>query len=513
MTTKLPEEVIKVHEKSLRLLDESKQQLKDVQEILRKSVVRLSIAARRDDDQLDDVLENIKSSVKNDMDLERLEIHLDKLLVHIDQTDRGQNADTRDNNDNVELFANKLSASLGLGFQVKQDFAVPEILDGLVAAIRQHVETLNSETTVFQQQVDSEPGIEISDIKEIISGCINSLILPETSQDERIAVSKLLDGSIEDADQWKEILGNIEVLINNSIKLLQVEKEELQVFIRKITAQLEEIEEYVRQSRQERINTVSESSILKDSVDANVDKIQSTVGDAEEIVQLKNDVQIHLKEIRKSVEEHNLAEIEREDMSKQGYAHIISELARTQNETLMLKEQLEESKKKMLRDPLTGLPNRLAYEERITLELNRCKRSKENICIAMWDIDHFKKVNDTFGHDAGDRVLKLLAKIITTRVRKVDMFARIGGEEFVLLMPDTIIENALSLNDQLRESLANSGFHYDGSPCPITASVGIAKIEEYDNSESVMRKADEALYSSKGNGRNRCTIFTNEDDL
>ena len=180
-------------------------------------------------------------------------------------------------------------------------------------------------------------------------------------------------------------------------------------------------------------------------------------------------------------------------------------------ETMMLKEQLEESRKKMLRDPLTGLPNRLAYEERVILEINRNKRNSENICIAMWDIDHFKKVNDTYGHEAGDRVLKLLSKIISTRVRKVDMFARIGGEEFVLLMPDTELENALGLNEELRNSLADSGFHYDGSPCPITASVGIARIEEYDNSESVMRKADEALYKSKREGRNRCTIFTSED--
>ena len=165
---------------------------------------------------------------------------------------------------------------------------------------------------------------------------------------------------------------------------------------------------------------------------------------------------------------------------------------------------------KMLRDPLTMLPNRMAFDERITLEINRCKRNNENICIAMWDLDHFKKVNDTYGHDAGDRVLKLLAKIIITRVRKVDMFSRIGGEEFVLLMPDTSLENALNLNNQLRDSLANSGFHYDGSPCPVTASVGIARIEEYDNSESVMRKADEALYKSKKEGRNRCTIYTPE---
>ncbi len=176
----------------------------------------------------------------------------------------------------------------------------------------------------------------------------------------------------------------------------------------------------------------------------------------------------------------------------------------------MLKEQLHESQKKMLRDPLTGLANRMAYEERIAVEINRCKRNSEPLCLAMWDIDHFKKINDTYGHDAGDRVLKFLSKIIHMRLRKVDMFARIGGEEFALLMPDTDLKNALGLNNHLRRCLEHSGFHYKGTPCPITASVGITRIETHDNPETAMRKADEALYQSKGAGRNRCTVFTLE---
>ena len=232
-----------------------------------------------------------------------------------------------------------------------------------------------------------------------------------------------------------------------------------------------------------------------------------SVGAADDIAKLKNNVLGDLSEIRKSVEEHQQAEIEREEMSKQGYAQIISELARTQKETIMLKEQLQESQKKMLRDPLTSLSNRLAYEERIALEVNRVKRNKSPLCLAMWDIDHFKNVNDTYGHDAGDRVLKLLAKIIVTRVRKVDMFARIGGEEFVLLMPDTGIDDALNLNNQLRASLEHSGFHYKGSPCPITASVGIAVIDEHETPEQLLEKADKALYKSKRDGRNRCTVY------
>jgi len=578
MTTKLPEEVIKVHENSLLLLDKSNEQLKDVQEMLRKAIVRLSIAARRDDEQLDEVLEKLKSSVKEDIDLQQLDMHLDRLLVCINHAesngklssgmgfyaylkdsieeldlslladsyksrikslvgskpsdkdmsvqllalireivinkgdgDGSDECNTSDDFTRVKSFADDIIESLKLETIVKEDIGVSVILDELADDIIKHVDKISSGVSVAQGKAASVDEKSAENIKHILIELLNNLVLPENIQKERDAVTRKLDCPIEGAEQWKVVVKDLSALINMSIKVLQHEKDELQVFIKKTTSQLEEIEEYVRRSRQERIDTASESSMLKDSVDANVEKIQTTVGDEGDLNQLKNVVQVHLTEIRKSVEEHQAAEVERENISKQGYAHIIGELARTQKETMMLKEQLEESRKKMLRDPLTGLPNRLAYEERIILEINRNKRNSENICIAMWDIDHFKKVNDTYGHEAGDRVLKLLSKIISTRVRKVDMFARIGGEEFVLLMPDTKLENALGLNEELRNSLADSGFHYDGSPCLITASVGIARIEEYDNPESVMRKADEALYKSKREGRNRCTIFTSED--
>ena len=578
MTTKLPEEVIKVHENSLLLLDKSNEQLKDVQEMLRKAIVRLSIAARRDDEQLDEVLEKLKSSVKEDIDLQQLDMHLDRLLVCINHAEsngklssgmgfyaylkdsieefdlslladsyksrikslvgskpsdkdmsvqllalireivinkgNGDGSDEGNASDDftrVKSFADDIIESLKLETIVKEDIGVSVILDELADDIIKHVDKISSGVSVAQGKAASVDEKSAENIKHILIELLNNLVLPENIQKERDAVTRKLDCPIEGAEQWKVVVKDLSALINMSIKVLQHEKDELQVFIKKTTSQLEEIEEYVRRSRQERIDTASESSMLKDSVDSNVEKIQTTVGDEGDLNQLKNVVQVHLTEIRKSVEEHQAAEVERENISKQGYAHIIGELARTQKETMMLKEQLEESRKKMLRDPLTGLPNRLAYEERIILEINRNKRNSENICIAMWDIDHFKKVNDTYGHEAGDRVLKLLSKIISTRVRKVDMFARIGGEEFVLLMPDTKLENALGLNEELRNSLADSGFHYDGSPCLITASVGIARIEEYDNPESVMRKADEALYKSKREGRNRCTIFTSED--
>jgi len=511
MSDQLPEEVVRVHEKSLRMLDESQEELERFREMLRKAVVRLAIAARGEDGRLNGVLDQIRSAVKNDIDLERLDSDLDSLLVQVNQTQGGADDAAAQRVDLVS-FAESIKQILGLETNGLTEKAVPAILDELVRDISGLVDvSATSATGPSEEEVADEiqPGKYLN--KALIE-LLNRLSLQEDAGDDYQSICRQLDTDPEGAGEWKTVIEDIVALINKNIHVLQDEKKELQSFIKKITDQLAEIEQYVWQSRQERIETANESTKLKDSVDTSVVAIQQSVGSSDDISQLKSDVQGYLSEIRKSVEEHQYAEQEREEMSKQGYAHIISELARTQKETLMLKEQLHESQQKMLRDPLTGIPNRMAYEERIDLEVNRSRRNKAPLCLAMWDIDHFKKVNDTYGHDAGDRVLKLLTKIITTRVRKVDMFARIGGEEFVLVMPDTGIDDALNLNNQLRTNLEDSGFHYKGSPCPITASVGIAYIDESDSPDQLLEKADKALYQSKRDGRNRCTVFRHDED-
>lgn len=194
-------------------------------------------------------------------------------------------------------------------------------------------------------------------------------------------------------------------------------------------------------------------------------------------------------------------------VSQKIYIKLLDELVNSRRETEALKAQLHESRNKMLSDALTGLPNRAAYDERIALEASRIKRNKMPLCLAVWDIDYFKKVNDTYGHDVGDQVLKHFSRIVRTRLRRVDMFARIGGEEFVLLMPDTPIKKALEINNRLRIILESSVFHNKGELLPVTASVGIADFEEDDVAEVVLKKADIALYKSKKAGRNRCTVF------
>jgi diguanylate cyclase len=113
-------------------------------------------------------------------------------------------------------------------------------------------------------------------------------------------------------------------------------------------------------------------------------------------------------------------------------------------------------------------------------------------------------VNDTYGHAAGDKVLKTIAQIFKKATRDADFIARFGGEEFMGIFPETRLEEALALANKIREKVANSKFHYENKPVPITASAGLAMFRPNDSIEDVYKRADKALYRAKQEGRNRC---------
>ncbi len=158
------------------------------------------------------------------------------------------------------------------------------------------------------------------------------------------------------------------------------------------------------------------------------------------------------------------------------------------------------------RDPLTGLYNRRYMSERIDQEFQRCKRHCRPISIAMIDIDYFKKVNDTYGHDIGDLVLKFLAKELKLNLRKSDIVSRHGGEEFVIVLPETDLENARIVIDKIRKKISEIPISVtDGDNLYVTISGGLAGgiIPKEMTPNDALKLADKNLYEAKNSGRNR----------
>ncbi|EDZ61507.1 response regulator receiver modulated diguanylate cyclase [Sulfurimonas gotlandica GD1] len=167
--------------------------------------------------------------------------------------------------------------------------------------------------------------------------------------------------------------------------------------------------------------------------------------------------------------------------------------------TTMVKEK-EELEKKAFIDELTNIANRAKFNQILDIEIKKFKRYKENLSLVMLDIDYFKSINDTYGHQVGDIILSSLSNLISSNIRDVDLFARWGGEEFVILLPNTDLQSAISFAEHIREYIQE--YHFTNN-LNITCSFGISEINEKDTGENLLKRVDDALYRAKRMGRNR----------
>lgn len=202
------------------------------------------------------------------------------------------------------------------------------------------------------------------------------------------------------------------------------------------------------------------------------------------------------------VAEHDIGDLERLNGQllelNEELAEMQRELARTNRRLRQREAELHDLAR---RDPLTGLANRLALNERLPEEIARSRRHDRPLGLIIADLDHFKRINDTFGHDVGDEVLKRGAGLLQENARGHDLTARIGGEEFLLLVPDTDLDGVMRLAERLRAQLA--ALDVPQIQGRLTASFGIASLCPGEDGSALLRRADQALYEAKTSGRNR----------
>ncbi len=182
-----------------------------------------------------------------------------------------------------------------------------------------------------------------------------------------------------------------------------------------------------------------------------------------------------------------------------------------------LQTQLEEKNEELARlsisDGLTGLFNHRHIQEVVREEFERAKRTREPLGVVMFDLDHFKRVNDTHGHQVGDRVLQELARILRRTAREIDKLGRYGGEEFIAVLPDTGIDDAATFAERVRERVEQHPFPVNGGePLRLTVSAGAATYPHpaVYNPRTLIHRADQALYRAKAEGRNRVVRFDQE---
>lgn len=300
-------------------------------------------------------------------------------------------------------------------------------------------------------------------------------------------------------------------LISKAQSLSQNEKQELEEFLLQITATLTEINGHISDNQAHHQQAQKNTQQLDEVVQDQVEGIHASMLTATDLSDLKHLIQGRLDAIRQQIKKFRDESDERQRLMESAMSSLVSKVTKVESESSNLRSSLAQQHKKALRDPLTEVGNRLAYEEFLLSEYNSWKRHQRDLTLVVWDIDHFKKVNDNYGHQAGDKALKLVAKLFKERLRESDHLARYGGEEFVSLHPECNIKSAFELANQLRETIASSEFNYNKERVPLTISCGLATFRDHDSPEQVFQRADAALYQAKQKGRNRCELEPEND--
>ncbi|MDD1015559.1 sensor domain-containing diguanylate cyclase [Pseudomonas rubra] len=336
-------------------------------------------------------------------------------------------------------------------------------------------------------------------IEDTLLGLLDDLTLPERHKAQAQSMRERLEHGLN----WYELLPVLDDLAVLMLAINDSGQHEFEAYLQQLNERLESFQSHLHEASEGHADNTSAARDLDSQLREHVDSLQSSVQGAADLGSLKNILENRLEGLLGTMDEHQQQRDQREQDMANRLQGLAERVASMEQEALGYREHLEEQRQKALIDPLTGLPNRAAWSERVDQEVLEWQENGGHLLMAILDLDHFKRINDGYGHLAGDKVLKIVASVLRKRLRSRDFIARFGGEEFVLLIPQTSLPAGCQLAETLRAAIEACPFHFKGERVTITLSIGISAFRSGERSEAVLKRADEALYRAKHLGRNR----------
>lgn len=431
---------------------------------LRRAIGRLSIACRGLDNRLDEELAEFTQAIRQKVDIDVLDRRIDALSEAIVALDEAPAAPTFTATPSLKAVAAAASAAPAAPAAAQGDHGA-ELLRHLLG------------------QLAPEPSItaEIAALAQRVQ--------PGTDRQSLLGVA---DGLAE--------------IINRQQQQLNRERLSMEGLLAQVDSRLDEFATYLVQDRAARVDERASRSELSTRISSEVSSLGQHTRQATELDQLKAQVSTRLTAIDTHVQDYRAREEQRVAKLEERGDAMRQRIDELERETSQLRQSLQAEQQMAATDPLTRISNRLAYQQAVIEEIGRTRGARQPLALAVWDIDLFKAINDSYGHKAGDKVLFAVAQMLRKHLRSTDFVARIGGEEFVSLLPGADLQQAQRLCEELRRRIALIGFHFGGTPVKVTASVGLTLLRGEDDADSAFERADQALYRAKRNGRDRCEV-------
>ncbi|MFL0797795.1 MAG: GGDEF domain-containing protein [Cellvibrionaceae bacterium] len=492
------------HQQMLREKDQENRQLQQQLMASNEALEKIISCAIGIDDTLDNALLRLQNSLHSGNNIthdlfflsrerqsteEQRHQNLQHLVDELDSLLDGNNPSLCSVKPGISDARNQLDAA-GLSLVSRE-----EAMKSLISV--QKLLLLDLPSKVCEGSIDLDCVIG-DQIMPVLGSLMDSMVVPDELKGE----FESLKNSIHAKMKLQDLLEVLEFMRD----LLQavIHSSSYREYMDELVGKLEDIR--FKLNRGAGRSTTMEACVEKFEGDlqTNLTLLEADAEKANDLGSLKTSLSSHLSQIRQAMENfHKNFTAGDEERLSDVLGDVLGAMERMEDQATEIQLDLEKQRNLALTDALTELPNRTAYRERSEQEYQRWKRYQSPLVIAMVDVDRFKSINDKYGHQAGDRVLKILSKVLSSRLRTTDYIARYGGEEFVILLPETDGENAEKTLNALREDVANCPFNFKEERVEITVSAGFSELKTGDTLETALGRADKALYAAKANGRNR----------
>lgn len=495
-------------EKYLAALDALQQQESSYQaqiEQMGRALVRVSLAAEGQDEPLDALLSQIRECVRKNKwhDLQNLSGQAERLVLQMEKQREQQQRQLRDTLggltrawqalDLPEALARELAEYQQVAAHFNQPFSRLPALLGQLQTLQQQV--------LAQAQMTAAPEALpegfLNQLRPLIASFIDTLEHNSPSLHESIQQLRAQLGAALTSARVLELLEQLRKLTLDACEQVTLA---FTNYLDRVNRELLDISGLLGGALESSAAGQAASLALQEKVLQKVSHLEQHTAGATELGQLKAQVQVQLGGIRQTLDTLYQSHTSQKLVEQLNF--LDRKVKIMEEEAEHSRASLEQQRRRALLDPLTQLPNREAYNQRAQIEIERWQRYGSALTLAIFDIDHFKRINDTLGHQAGDRVLQVIGRSIAKRLRELDFFCRYGGEEFVALLPDTSGDNAKRLMEQIRASIAALDLTYKEQPLKLSLSIGLTQFIAGDSLESAFDRADMALYEAKADGRN-----------
>jgi diguanylate cyclase len=488
---------------------------------LMQFVARLSKVCKGVNRELDGRLNSLRNTLKKNPDISNITPLINDISSLLVKHDSRNALNIKSTKSSISTAGKELQKQKGLPDQLRRELrGLLADVDETPSSMHEFLPILDQLVTLYQQAFNAKAAVPAGQDSPVDSDdAPNDDLL---SQKISLQLINLISELAFEGDHAKKIDHIRQSLINNEsishlvdasldvIKLIissmSEERVSAQHFLLSINDALSGVHSAVVTSLNKSRKISEEMAKLDETISKQIKELSVNAVSATSLEEVQTLVSTKLTAINEAVSHKEKLEREEKTALLKSLTIMETRLGDVEKEAEEYKKHLADQKFKSLQDSLTKLPNRAAFDERMDIEFKRWNRYEYQLCMAVVDIDFFKRINDNYGHLAGDKTLKVIATALKKSLRATDFIARFGGEEFVILMPETkLADMALPLN-KIRQIIKRIPFKFKNKDVTITISIGVTEFKSDDNPLKAFDRADAALYEAKNSGRDKVIL-------